>query len=299
MMDVSQFIDSQEMREYLKAVQLSERTCEELVCGSPKPLAKKLAWLEQQGSACAEEVMRALEGLKLKPGEFIYLTEKWYDSDFIWWNQFSGVPFSSLDAAVRHIRQEMVEEEGWDENSWFQLDKWVPGEDGAYRQAYTYYLIRDEIVYFENYPTVRRDPFCGAPDLNIPIPFKPGDIVTVDCRPFMPIKPVVLLEVDNHDYCGVTCLFRREEDGKWEVGTVKHSRCWSVLPHVFPAISPLYRLASFRGELIEGEWMLESVSDYIDGDVKKGQDLWADLNQAMNRLDREWLKNEEICSFLG
>ena len=68
MMDVSQFIDSQEMREYLKAVQLSERTCEELVCGSPKPLAKKLAWLEQQGSACAEEVMRALEGLKLKPG---------------------------------------------------------------------------------------------------------------------------------------------------------------------------------------------------------------------------------------
>ena len=115
----------------------------------------------------------------------------------------------------------------------------------------------------------------------------------------MPIKPVVLLEVDNHDYCGVTCLFRREEDGKWEVGTVKHSRCWSVLPHVFPAISPLYRLASFRGELIEGEWMLESVSDYIDGDVKKGQDLWADLNQAMNRLDREWLKNEEICSFLG
>lgn len=299
MMDVSQFIDSQEMWEYLKTVQLSERTCEELVCGSPKPLAEKLSWLEQQGSARAEKVRRALKGLELKPGEFLYLTEKWYDNDFIWWNQSSGVPFSSLDAAVRHIRQEMAEEE-WDEDSlcWTRLEKWVPGEDGDYHNPYTYYLIRDEIVYFDN-PTGRLDPFCGAPDLDVPIPFKPGEIVYIDCTPFMPPKPVVLLEVNNHDCCGVTCLFRGEDDGYWEVGSVKHSRCWSVLPHVFPAISPLYRLASFCGELMEGEWVLEIVSDYIDGDMKKGQDLWENLNQTMNHLNREWLKNEEICSFLG
>ena len=75
MMDVSQFIDSQEMREYLKTVQLSERTCEELVCGSPRPLAEKLAWLEQQGSARAEKVRLALKGLELKPGEFFYLLD--------------------------------------------------------------------------------------------------------------------------------------------------------------------------------------------------------------------------------
>lgn len=299
-MDFTKFIDSLEMREHLKTLQLSKRTCEDLVCGSPKPLAEKLVWLEQQGSARADEARRALDGLKLKPGEFLWLTTVWYDSDFHGWESSTEGPFPSLDAAVRHIRQDMVEQE-WDEDSlcWTQLDKWMPGKDGAYRQSYTYYLIRDEIVYFDSHPTSRRDPFCGAPDLDVPIPFKPGDIVTIDCRPFMPIKPVVLLEANNHECCGVTCLFRREEDGKWEVGTVKHSRCWSVLPHVFPAISPLYRLASFRGELIEGEWMLESVSDYIDGDVKKGQDLWADLNQAMNRLNREWLKNEEICSFLG
>lgn len=297
MIDVSQFIDSPEMREHLRTVQLSKRTCEELVCGSPKPLAEKLVWLEQQGSACAEEVRRALEGLKLKPGEFIYLTEKWYDSDFIWWNQSSGVPFSSLDAAARYIRRKMAEEE-WDEDSlcWTQLGKWVLGKDSFYHQSYTYYLLRDEIVYFENYPTGRRDPFCGAPDLNVPILFQPGDIVTIDCRPFMPIKPVALLEVDDY-CCGVTCLFRREEDGKWEVGSVKHSRCWAGFRE-FPVISPLYRLAAFRGELGKDERLLGEVSKYIDGDVEKGQDLWENLNQEMNRLDRQWLEEREVIELL-
>ena len=209
------------------------------------------------------------------------------------------MPFYSLDAAVRHIGQEMDEEErNEDSLCWTQLDKWAPREDGDYRQSYTYYLFGDEAVYFEINPASRRDCFCGAPNLNVPIPFKPGDIVTIDCRPLMPRKPVVLLEVDDY-CCGVTCLFRREEDGKWEVGNVKHSRCWADVPCEYPAISPLYRLATFRGNLKEDERLLEKVSKYIDGDVKKGQDLWENLNQAMNRLDREWLKNEEICSFLG
>lgn len=45
-MDIYHFIDSPEMREHLRTVQLSERTCEELVCGAPRPLTEKLAWLE-------------------------------------------------------------------------------------------------------------------------------------------------------------------------------------------------------------------------------------------------------------
>lgn len=299
MMDVSQFIDSQEMREYLKTVQLSERTCEELVCGAPRPLSEKLAWLEQWGSpALAEKAKGALDGLKLKPGEFLWLTSVWYDSDFHGWDSGSVGPFPSLDAAVRHICEEMADEE-WDEDSlcWTQLDKWMPGEDGAYHQSYTYYLIRDEIVYFDN-PTGRWDHFCGAPDLDIPIPFKPGEIVYIDCTPFMPPKPVVLLEVNNHDCCGVTCLFRGEDGSNWEVGSVKHSRCWSGLRE-HPAISPLYRLARYYGDLWGGsEGLLEKVSKYIDGDAKKGQRLWKDLDLYMARTDNCGLYGREILSFL-
>lgn len=311
MMDVSQFIDSPEMREYLKTVHLSERTCEELVRDAPRPLVEKVAWLEQNGSeALAEESRRALKGLELKPGEFLYLRENWYDDeDFGYtWGASSGVPFYSLDAAVRYIRQEMAGEE-WNGDflCWAQLDKWLPGEDGVYCLLYTYYLFRGEVVYFDGFeyfeqypdPFIKAYNFCGAPDLNIPIPFHPGDIVTIDCRPLMPRKPVVLLEADDSDCCGVTCLFRREEDGNWEVGNVKHSRCWAGYPNTSPYISPLYRLATFQGELEKDERLIGEVSKFIDGDAKKGQDLWEDLNQEMNRLNREWLKNEEICSFLG
>lgn len=279
----------------MRNIQLSERTCEELVCGSPRPLSEKTAWLERWGSpALAEKARGALDGLKLKPGEFLWLTEEWYDDDFYRARSSSVGPFPSLDGAVRHIRQEMAEEE-WDEDSlcWTRLEKWAPEEDGDYHNPYTYILVRDEIMYFESDPANIRDCFCGAPDLDVPIPFKPGDIVFIDCTLFMPPKPVVLLEVNNHDCCGVTCLFRREEDGYWEVGSVKHSRCWSG-PPVYTVISPLYRLASFHGELEEDEWILEAVSEYIDGDVKKGQDLWNGLNQVMNRMNRGWLRKVEI-----
>lgn len=294
---IYKFIDSKDMREYLRTVQLSERTCEDLVCGAPRPLSEKVAWLEQQGSARAEKARQALDALNLRPREFLLVFDEWYDDDCFGRSHDFGVPLSPLEAALEHIRYMIAEYRDEGSLCWNRMERWRLCKHGS-SFHYSYFLIRDEIVYFEGLPMNMRNCFCGAPDLDLPIPFNPGDIVKIDCTPFMPPKPVVLLEVNNNDCCGATCLFRREEDGNWEVGQVKHSHCWAKIPRVYPVISPLYRLASFRGNLGEGERLLEKVSKYIDGDVKKGQGLWANLSQTANRFDRCWLEEREISSFL-
>lgn len=189
-MDVSQFLDSPEMREHLKDIQLSERVCEELVCGAPRTLADKVAWLEHRGSNLTKETRRALHSLELKPGEFLFLVEEWYDFDSCGRStsySYYGMPFPSLEHALSHIRQVMAEEE-WNNDSlfWTKLDKFMLGKDGVYHHLYTYYLIKDEVVYFETNPSRPQNCFCGASDLNVPIPFKAGDIVAIDCKPFMP-----------------------------------------------------------------------------------------------------------------
>ena len=196
-------------------------------------------------------IRNALDALELKSGELLLLREAWYDEDFSEDNESrSSLPLLSLDAALRYIRDEM-KEEAWDSETecWTKLEKWGPGENGEMEHLYTYYLIRDEIVFFEK---LERDPrehwFWRTADfdysfdsqnLNLPIPYQPGDIVEVNCLPFAPVKHVLLLEVGS-DCCGVSALFRRE-DGKWDTGALKHGHCWQSYR---PMLSPLYRIKS-------------------------------------------------------
>lgn len=82
----------------------------------------------------------------------------------------------------------------------------------------------------------------------------------------------VLPEVgDNRDRCCLQALYRND-DGTWDTGAVKHGH---VLPNQYePELSPLYRLASFHGQLPEKEHLLEKASRYINGDEERGAALW-------------------------
>ena len=263
-----------------------------------------LKWhTEHSFSAHEREIRSALDALELMQGEFFLLREAWYDEDYSEDNEGRrSVPLLSLDAALRYIRDEM-EEEKWEDDTecWTILEKWGPGQNGETEHLYTYYLIGDEIVFFEKkkrdsndhwlWRTEKNDYALDSQNLNLPIPFQPGDIVTVDCLPFAPVKHALLLEVGS-DCCGVSALFRRE-DGKWDTGALKHGHCWGKYR---PMLSPLYRIRSYNSQILfQGEDVLFHVQKYVARDAEKGKSLW----DAFCHSSKDGLRDKEVLALVG
>ena len=134
-------------------------------------------------------------------------------------------------------------------------------------------------------------------DLNLPIPFRAGDIVTVDCRPFAPVSHAVILEVgDNFDCCCVQALYRRR-NGTWDTGAVKHGY---ILPgRELPQLSPLYRLATFHGQLPKEERLMEQVSRYVNGEEARGSALWNAIVQLTTERRKRTVTEGQLRSLLG
>ena len=149
------------------------------------------------------DITAALNELNLKSGEILLMKEAWYDEDLKDENMAGGTPFLSLDAALHYLRNQIQTEE-WDEESlcWTVLEKWIPLSDGTFANPYTYYLINDKPVYFEKNRQYPDD--CSwlpesykysssSKEMDLSTPFHIGDIITLDCRPFAPVKHALLL----------------------------------------------------------------------------------------------------------
>ena len=132
-------------------------------------------------------------------------------------------------------------DEEWDDETkaWSYIEKYVPTKNGKMENTYTYYLIKDKVVYFERgrYGDTF-DGYVSSMSLNLPIPFEVGDIVVLNCLPFAPVKVALLTEVENGDCCGVQMLYN-DTDGEWKTGALKHGHGWG---NYYPLLSPLYRL---------------------------------------------------------
>lgn len=224
------------------------------------------------------EFDRAVKALQLKERELLYFKEHWFDVDIHDEKVFGSAPFLSLEAATQKLRH-MMEIEEWTEDTccWTSFEKWTPWIDGNMANPYRYYLIRDEIVYFDRNAYNEKEHwwqsayrgYISSVDLDLPIPFSVGDIVLLNCLPFAPVKYALLLEVDNSDCCGVQMLYR-SETGLWFTRALKHGHGWN--PYI-PVLSPLYRLCSFAGKLPEEENLLKNAQEYLHGDVSKGKKL--------------------------
>lgn len=117
--------------------------------------------------------------------------------------------------------------------------------------------------------------------LNLSVPFKVGDIVTIDCTPFVPKKRVIIIENWDHvDWCSLQTIYQNK-DGYWETTNVKDAR---VFPnYCYTNISPLYRIEKYTGKLSEDEMILLEVQDYLSGDAKKGKALWTEIHSGKEK----------------
>lgn len=284
---------SEEMERYLIGCKHNDYEMIEIILGAPLPLTEKRKLLEllntqdseeyDDVAECIREFDDALAALELKDGEIFTLSECWYDDDILDEKKAFEEPFLSFQTAAEYIKK-LIEEETEDIDDideyvcWAEITKWIPVGEGKMKDVYSYTLVGNKIHYFKRLGETRRDRFEGYKsglDLNLPIPFKPGDIVTLNCLPFRPVKQAVLLEVDNRDCCGVQMLYRlkEEKNGKssLETGALKHGHGWE---RFFPMLSSLYRLSKYEGEVSDEECILKDVQKLIYQNEENGRKLW-------------------------
>ncbi len=306
------FMPSSEMQEHLKNDPPSRSELLKLILGAPVTLQSKAEVMEilakkedilhdvlwdvkndrrlagpafsldlfmrQSASKYYRDITAALRSLQLQPGEILYKKEVWYDDDIMNENEHGDAPFQSLDAALSDIRNQIKEEE-WDAETlnWTVLEKWTPRSDGTFSHPYSYVLIKDKPIYFEQKrwnPELQywESNIRGYPtgtDLNFSVPFHIGDIVTLDCRPFAPVKHAVILETGN-DCCGLRGLLS-ETDGLWHNVALKHGHGWDAAAGYCPMLSSLYRMSRYDGELPEEEKTMKMVQEYLRQDPERGR----------------------------
>ena len=311
---LEKYMPSLQMREHLQKKLPSRQELVDLILDSPESLEekadtmKKLSKEEEfvheimQGSKRQEitdfsehskewivknsathhykEISAALDACQCGEGEIILMKEAWYDGDEFFEKVEGGDPFQSWGAAIKYLRWKMYPEEEWDEDSlcWTVFEKWVPKQEGTYENAYTFFLIGEEPVYFEKNKQREGTPYWfpesqiysgGCGDLNLSVPFHVGDIVKLDVRPFAPVKYAVLIET-NDDCCGLRGLLL-DKDGLWHDVALKHKHGWG---NYYPMLSPLYRMTVWEGDLPEEEGeILKKVQKYLQGDVRRGEEL--------------------------
>ena len=302
---VESCISSVEMKEYLLKNRIDADKISELILGAPIPLTQKQSFFKRLYefkpfifSEYYCEFNLAVNALEAKAGEFFMAEQQWYDYETKDKESEVIAPFNTFDKAVGAIRKSIVIDE-WEPNDcvWGLVEKWSL-QNGDYDNPYTFYLINGEPVYFARNIYDDNDMFwmpefrgyINSVELNLPIPFHAGDIVTLDCMPFAPIKHALLLYVDNIDCCGVRMLYR-DIDGLWKDSALKHGHGWG---RYSPMLSPLCRLSSFNGDLLENEKLLNDVKDILAYDAEKSRKF----SDMMLETDLYGFDDEELTKLL-
>ncbi|MBQ8637032.1 MAG: hypothetical protein IJ423_03475 [Clostridia bacterium] len=316
---IDEYIESKEMKEYLKNnnKHLQKWQIIDIICGARTDITqkydtlKKLAKFETPDeendeftsyTVTAEHAKQLLDGLELKSGEVFEISEYGYDSEIKRKRLYGAEPSFSFQKAkkfvldeYKEITKDMSEEEIADISWWYCLEKYVPDENENLIWT-TYYTLspNGEIWYADNTfqlqlkPAMRIGDFDKSQNLNLPVSFEVGDIITIDCRPFAPIKHGVIIEKgDNRGCCSVQCAWVKN-NGDITVGALKHSTVFDN--KTFVEVSPLYRAEVYKGKLPENEKMLEEVAEYVKGNEEKGKALCNFITYDNDGVNYERLK---------
>lgn len=191
---------------------------------------------------------------------------------------------ASIEDVQEYIRNDLaIGEVGPEDLRWYDICKWVKDANGKYVEACRYIIARDEIIYSEVNDDISKlecTDIYGIYDignLNVPVPFRAGDLLEFNGYPFGPKCHALILDIgDNWDCCSVQGL-ALDDEGLWSCGAVKHGM---VALGYMPKISYLYSAKLCEGPLGENELALQKIGDYIGHNKKKGREIydiiWAD-----------------------
>ncbi len=284
------------MRDYLVSIvdDLQKRQIIELICGARAGIKDKidsLLWLsefetddekkdEKSAYNTAKIGKRFLDELVLRQGEIFLNVEYGYDDEKAEEKIWGAAPHFSVKSVMKYVNEEfeeLNEQEKEDALYWYRLEKYAPknGDDELDWRCYYTVAPNGEIWYARDLGKDEGRAFDDSQDLNLPVPFEIGDMITIDCRPFAPVKHGVILEKgDNWGCCSVQCAWITEK-GKIRTGALKHSTLFD--DKSFIRVSPLYRAELFVGQLPQKEQPLKEISKFIYRNEEKGRNLWMHL----------------------
>ena len=120
---------------------------------------------------------------------------------------------------------------------WFSIDRYVETGTGEL-DCISYYVFNGEVMYFCDYSSTFDSMRPG--DLNVPVPFKPGDMIVCDGRPISEEIAMLIIRIgDNWDCCSLVGVCERD-DGTFSTEPVKHSNMFYDSDAAV-YIPPLYR----------------------------------------------------------
>lgn len=309
------FLESEEMQDYLlkelPGDYNMQRYCTQIVAYAPAPIERKLPVLEQiarengpapdgrdfwknDAARFVQSCRTALEERYSTPaGAMFHLQDYRYSKNG---PLFDHAYFTDFDAALSCPQKQDPEffEDTSLEGLSYSITKYIPNGQGQLTEHCTWYLNGSlELWYFDygdDWPGKYRDreplfDYLGDSP-NLPVPFQPGDIVSVDCLPYAKPRRVLILEVgDNRDCCCLQALSIRKK-GRMEMGALKHNDFLRGKEHSH--ISGLYRARRWNGELPAREYPFAFLSPLIHARPALGQEIW----DYMYARESPYLKGE-------
>ena len=315
-----QFIESAEMRKYLEQTADQVRFSQwcNLIAKSRAGLADKISVLREiaakypsdefcDPAAMADDAERALELTKSSAQTTVFFLSSYWrenqdqppesveDGDLKWHliNNDTCCYNAEVYHTFEHVIQGISEHYDCDDAEpvndswlWNEVARYDLSPEGKLEEVIRYAVGESGIIWgYEWADDAAKNPFSLLDDLLLPTPFQPGDIITVDCRPFDKIYHAVVL--DNHypnDCCAPFCVYFKSCN-RLDTGALKHIH----RSYHYPIFSPLLRAAALDGELPDYEAPLKLISEKI------GQDP-ACIRLICDYFDgREpWERNHEI-----
>ena len=286
---------SPELHAYLLArpEQLQTTDYADIISGAPIALTEKGRLLERLSehmthsedaglirdySACLHMTLQALESK-----DAAFSAELWKDGE-----QLDGPYIAfSMEEARRAIAQYRKH---WEENAddeiaaYWRIEQYRQGgasePEGFACPEYTFAADPNgEVQYFMHDPQKRRGVWAegafggDALHLNLPVPYRPGDILEVGCAPYVSEPHYCILTEVGDDCCGVQCLYPGE-NGRIEFGALKHGHYFFNCYYASWYLSPLYGAKIYTGEL-SGEYkFMKPLSEKLHKDPAFGKVLW-------------------------
>lgn len=286
---IDEFMPSDEMRNYLKTQELTPYQIASLIFNSPYSIdQKKNAFysllnetddneLKALGSNCIENIERAYE--LLNTGGVFKVTSSFVNG-IVELND-EGL-FSSYKNVKEFIASDIKECEykDYDYYSYF-VEKWIKNSDGILENVITYYVIKNEICYFKYSPLGDYlkeflqgfEPKIRNFELNVPTPFKVGDVVEFDGYPFAKITFSLILSTgDNQDCCSLWNLYWADPR-TWKTGAVKHGDVGYILRGNEFFVSPLYNAKRYDGVLPSTFKIFHEIKQAFGDDEQKYYEL--------------------------
>ena len=251
------------------------------------------SYLDAPYSVYVKKIDKALADLHIKSkdeGVLLMQERILYDNEH---KIIGDLPFFSYEKFETYLKDCLENNEDFcDEtgHAWHIIERYEEDKNGDLIEGCNYVFVNGEVMFY----TYCDDYDCWLnPDLNLPVPFKVGDIIEVNARPFAEKKRGVILEVgDNWDCCCVQVahLARLKDGIGIDHSALKHSS-YFYDNDGYIDLSALYSAAVFKGTLTEDEEFLRIVSEYVDGDEDKGRALWRVLDVPVEKFTKEYIEN--------